>query len=163
MREISFSLGVVSDKLNPLQSKLGCHSPSAAHSHPLACFEPPWGADPAPEKNLRPFWKGYFWPQQLFEPAHIPSPGAGAVSHGKRMAQGSRCGRGLGIGSSLTRPSPPCCSRHQPQPLVRMAVLSLCRGMGWGYSILTLVHPCGAAFLATCIRKYCPRCPVYPG
>lgn len=52
MREISFSLGVVSDKPNPLQLKLGCHSPSAAHSHPLACSEPPWGADPAPEKKI---------------------------------------------------------------------------------------------------------------
>lgn len=108
--------------------------PLPAPSHPGELIQPL-------KKNHRPFWKGYFWPQQLFEPAHIPSPGAGAVSHGKRMAQGSRCGWGLGIGSSLTRPSPLCCSRHQPQLLVRMVVLSLCRGMFWGgFSLPLCTH-----------------------
>lgn len=77
------------------------------------------------------------------------------MSHGKRMAQGSRCGQGLGIGSSLTRPSPLCCSRHQPQLLVRTAVLSLCRGMFWGgFSLPLCTHaglpswPCASENIA---------------
>lgn len=114
MGEISSSLGVVSDKLKPLQLKLGCQSPSAEHSHPIACSEPPWGADPAPEKIIGLFGRVIFGLSSSLNQLTSRPLEQEPCPMGRGWRRAPDADRVQEAGCSLTRPSPLCCSRHQP-------------------------------------------------